>query len=236
MKTIAIIQARMGSKRLRAKSLMPIAGKALLSRVYENIQAMDFIDEIVIATTTLLADDPLVASAASYPAKVFRGSAVNLLDRFYQASLDMDENDTIMRITADNPFINIEVTRKLYDLHVAENRDYSHVENLSHVVAEFIRVGALREVMQKNSVDDFDREHVTPYFRRPRSLFNVLSVPQDYCGIRHDLDKYLTVDTLHELETIERIIIDNMVDEIGLNFSTIYEWLDENIEPESERE
>lgn len=231
MKITAVIQARMGSTRLRAKSLMPIAGKPLLSRVLNNIQRMDFIDEIIVATTDLAADDPLVACVEKMGVNVFRGSALNVLDRFYSATSLADENDVIMRITADNPFINENATKRLLDDHIANNYDYSHVENLSHIVAEFIRTGALREIVQNHGGDNFDKEHVTPFFRRHHMLFNVQTVPSNFQGLRPDLDKFLTVDTMEQLELAEKIIIETELDKRGMDISRIYAWLDQEIVP-----
>ena len=219
----------MGSSRLRAKSLMPIAGKPLLGRVVENIQNFEIIDEIIVATTTLPIDDPLAAAAEQMGVKVFRGSALNVIDRFNQAALLLEENDTIMRITADNPLINQNATEKLLKLHLKGNNDYTYIENLSHIVAEFFKVGALRDIVNNHHIDYFDKEHVTPYFRRHNTLFNVLSMPSNFEGLRHDLDKYLTVDTLAELEIMERLIVENEVDSGSVDFSRIYQWLEHNI-------
>ena len=61
----AIVQARMLSKRLRGKSLMAVAGQPLITRVINQIKAMSFVDEIVVATTPDACDDPIFALAES---------------------------------------------------------------------------------------------------------------------------------------------------------------------------
>jgi sialic acid synthase len=223
----AIIQARMGSSRLRGKSLIPIAGKSLLERVITSTKRLPFVDEIQIATTTLPEDEPIIQMAIHFGVKVFRGSALNVLERYAEAASDMHENDTVVRITADNPVNFTEVSSQVYAIHEANRNDYTHIEGLSHVANEFIRVRALIEASKHIALDNFDKEHVTPFFRRHRNLFKVETLPADFGGLRHDLDKFLTIDTGDDLLRFEQLYT-----ELGADFDTnthkdeVYQWLD----------
>jgi len=60
MKTIAIIQARMGSTRLPGKVLQDLAGEPMLARVVNRTGRAKTIQEVVIATTTNVLDDVIV--------------------------------------------------------------------------------------------------------------------------------------------------------------------------------
>ena len=53
-KTIAIIQARMGSTRLRGKSLISINGIPLLLHVINSTKKLKFLDNIIVATMFLV--------------------------------------------------------------------------------------------------------------------------------------------------------------------------------------
>jgi sialic acid synthase len=232
MKTRAVIQARMLSSRLRGKSLMSVSGVPILYRVVENIKKLDFIDEIVIATTSLEADKPIVSAAHALNVKVYQGSSLNVLDRYVKASSDMNDNDIVVRFTADNPIVIKSIANKLYEK--AKNKDYVAVEKLSHIVPEFIKVSALRRV-EEISDDPNDFEHVTPFFRRKegKSLFDVELLSNDYSGLRPELDKYLTIDTKKDLERLEKIF-DGVTSEN--NIDEIYNFIDNNINTESESE
>lgn len=225
MKTRAIVQARMLSTRLRGKSLMSVGGTPILYRVVRNLKKIDFIDEIVIATTNLEADKPIVSAAHDLNVKIYQGSSLNVLDRFIKASDDMSDNDLIVRITGDNPIIIESLSKKLYKK--AKNKDYVSIQNLSHIVPEFVKVSALRK-LYKISNDPIDIEHVTPFFRRKegQSLFNVELLPNDYSGLRPELDKFLTIDTKGDLIRLESIFgaitNENSLDEI-------YSFIDNNI-------
>lgn len=222
--TRAIIQARMLSSRLRGKSLMAVAEKPLLYRVVHAIEALPFVDEVVVATTKGQADDPIAAAANNLGVGIYRGDSENVLKRFRDASADLDEEDTIVRVTADNPVYHREAARAAYERHREADADYTHVDGLSHVVPEFIKVRALREAA-KLVTSDFDREHVTPFFRKNRGDFKVQTLPADFAGLRGDLDRYLTVDTPEDLRRFEQLLetagADGQVDA-----SSLYEHLD----------
>ena len=60
MRTVAIIQARMGSTRLPGKVLANIAGMTMLERVIQRTQQASLVDDVVVATTINRIDDPII--------------------------------------------------------------------------------------------------------------------------------------------------------------------------------
>lgn len=227
-KVRAIIQARMGSKRLRGKSLLPISGKPLLYRVVDTARQLPFIDDIMIATTDFEEDLPIVALAKEYNVKCFRGDALNVLMRYIDASSDLGDDDMVVRLTADNPFNWIEVSESLYEVHKEGGYDYTCIEGLSHIVCEIVNVGVLRSISSNEAVDDFDREHVTAYIRKNRGKYKIKELPGNFMGIRHDLDKFLTIDTYEDLHRIEKMINDLGLLSGRIPFKLVYHWLDRN--------
>lgn len=213
MKTIAIIQARMLSQRLRGKSLMAVNNTPLLYRVINNAKNLSFIDEIIVATTSLESDKPIIAAAQELGVSVVAGSSLNVLSRFVKASEDLEDDDVIMRLTADNPILSPKVAEKLFNQ--MGTADYISIDNLSHICPEFIRVKALRE-LESLSGDYRDLEHVTHMFRRKegRFHFDVKIEPSDFGGLRPEYDPFLTVDTSDDLHRVEAII-----EKIGNDFS-----------------
>ncbi len=229
MKVRAIIQARMLSSRLRGKSLMAVNEIPLLYRVIAAVKQNAFIDEIIVATTDMIADDPIEAAVNKLEGVDFyRGDSLNVLSRFIGASKDLDEHDVIVRFTADNPLNYKEISQKAFQKHVANNSDYTHIHGLSHIVPEFIKVGALRQV-HKMTKENFDREHVTPFFRKNTNIFNVLELPNNFEGLRPDLDKYLTIDTLEQLGAFEKMYDALIVDDHKINFNEIFAYLDKQV-------
>lgn len=228
MKVRAIIQARMLSQRFRGKSLIAVHNVPLLYRVVNAVKQLSFINEVLVATTNLEADDPIEAAAKQLNVLVFRGSALDVLNRYAEASSDLNEGDLVVRFTADNPFNNKSISVKAFEKHISNHVDYTHVEGLSHIVPEFISVRALREA-EKSATLFFDREHVTPFFRKNDKLFKVQTLPADFDGLRHDLDKFLTVDTNDDLVRFEKMIEAlKLDDQPEYSYPKIYEWLEKN--------
>ena len=103
-KTIAIVQARMASSRLPDKVLLDIAGKSMLAWVVERTQRAQNLAEVIVATTTDPSDDAVQALCQERGYPVYRGSAFDVLDRYYQAARQ-HRADIVVRIIADCPLI-----------------------------------------------------------------------------------------------------------------------------------
>ena len=83
MKIGAIIQARVGSSRLPNKVMMDLFGKSVLNHVITRLKQSNLLDEIIIATTTTVSDNIIINEAISLGVKSFRGSELNVLERYY---------------------------------------------------------------------------------------------------------------------------------------------------------
>ncbi len=207
---------------------MPVAGLPLLHRVIETVKGLPMVNEVMVATTDLPEDDPVVSVAKSAGVLVYRGSALDVLDRFVSAAADLNEHDNIIRFTADNPMNFFPGTSAAFESHESGQFDYTHVDGLSHIVAEFIRVRALREAASSQNTDLFDREHVTPFFRKHREAFRVNTLAADFAGLRHDLDKYLTIDNSEDMYRVESMMRDlNIEAGASVPLNEVYQWLDQ---------
>ena len=83
MRTVIIVQARMTSTRLPGKVLKTVLDKPLLEYQIERLRRMKLADEIVIATTTNDADQPIVDFCNRLDLPFFRGSEEDVLSRYY---------------------------------------------------------------------------------------------------------------------------------------------------------
>lgn len=103
-RTVAIIQARMGSSRLPGKVLADIAGEPMLVRVIDRVAAANSLDAVVVATTDAPIDDPIAQLCDAVSVACYRGSEQDVLDRINRAARASDA-DIVVRITADCPLI-----------------------------------------------------------------------------------------------------------------------------------
>lgn len=192
MKTLAIIQARVGSTRLPGKVLMDLEGKTVLERVVERVAAAKYIDQVAVATTISPKDLPLVQMAAARGITVFCGSENDVLDRFFQmAKLLSPEH--VVRITADCPLIDPLIIDKTIEEYYLKRADY-----LSNQLEEKLPDGEDVEVFSfsalksawQNAKMASEREHVTPYIRNNPKKFKVcgLKTEDDYSTMRWTLD------------------------------------------------
>jgi len=193
--TIAVIQARMGSKRLPGKSLMPVWGMmTVLEMVIRRVQRAVTIDQVVLATSDKPGDDPLVEVAAACGAAWFRGSEADVLGRF-KGALDQYPADAVVRVCADSPLIDPAELDRLVRLFWSSKCEY--VSNCwpesglpSGVGAEVLSASLLRR-LDEAACQDSHREHVTLMVREQPEHFAVAAVPPDgdrASDVRLDVD------------------------------------------------
>jgi spore coat polysaccharide biosynthesis protein SpsF (cytidylyltransferase family) len=221
---IGVIQARMSSNRLRGKTLMPVAGVPLLRRVVENTRRHTFIDRIIVATSSLPADDPIEAYCHYLDIECMRGHPIRVYDRYSEIAQKMTKSDTIARITADNCFSRTEINECIYSDHIKYNLDYSFVKGLSHVVYEFVNAGVFSRVLEnKVELNDYELEHVTPFFRKKELPFKIREYEPTDLGLENSLDSLLTLDTDMDLRRIESLL--GTLKSSSWSFNQIYSWL-----------
>ena len=165
-RVVALVQARMGSSRFPGKMLAPLAGRPLLAWVLERLKRAQRLDALVLATTDLPRDAALVELARSLGVASFTGSESDVLDRFSQAARQF-EADTVVRVCADNPFIDGAVVDALVDFYAASDCDYAcnHLDRLGSGYADGfgaeILPAALLHRLAAECTDLRHREHVT---------------------------------------------------------------------------
>jgi spore coat polysaccharide biosynthesis protein SpsF len=206
MKTVAIIQARLGSTRLPAKVLRSLGGRPMIDWVVERTSQCETIDEVVVATSREWLDDPLVEHCEKQNWNVVRGSEQDVLSRYVLAA-EKFQADNIVRITADCPLIDsqvvdqvvtklVEDVRNDYACNFFPNRHYPR-----GLDAEAFTMETLEKVDQM-AIDKNSREHVTLKIYRQPVDFRIVSI----CNST-DQSKYRwTVDTQEDFDLISQII------------------------------
>jgi spore coat polysaccharide biosynthesis protein SpsF len=205
----------MSSTRLPGKTLLPLAGKPLIGRIVERISVCKTINCVVLATTTSMLDDPLVEWAKAHNVLCVRGSEEDVLDRYHQAATVVGA-DIIVRVTADDPFkdpvVIDQVVTRLLDKRLdfaCNNNPPSFPEGLD---AEVFTVSALARAVN-DSVDPFEREHVTQYFYRHPEIFRQDNVASDR-NLSHlrwtmdtEQDYRMATEVYRHLEGLGRIFL-----------------------------
>ncbi|HHV10456.1 MAG TPA: DUF115 domain-containing protein [Clostridiales bacterium] len=192
-KKVVIIQARVGSTRLKGKVMRDLAGKSILAHDIERIRQAKLVDDIVIATTTKEQDDVIVQEAKQLGVKVFRGSEEDVLSRYYYAA-KATRADIVIRITSDCPLIDPYVLDQTIQYYL--EHEYDIVTNAGVELekrtfprgldAEVFSYDMLRLAYQY-AKKRYQREHVTPYLYEHRTTGYVTN-DTNCSGYRWTLD------------------------------------------------
>lgn len=189
MTSAVVIQARMGSSRLPGKVMMDLAGQPVLAHVVARARAAPGVDQVCCAIPDTAGDDPLAALAASLGAVVVRGPEHDVLARYARAAEAL-QADRYVRVTADCPFLDPEVTGGVLAL-LDGGADYgSNVAPRSWPkgldVEAFTAEALARTVAEAR--DAYDREHVTPWMRANLDCANLALPSDERQGWRWTLD------------------------------------------------
>ena len=103
MRVIAIIPARLNSKRFPRKLMKKINGIPLILMTYQNLLAMNIFDEIVVATDSLEISNTIEKNGG----EVFISKKKHLCgsDRVSEASIYF-KSDIVINVQGDEPFVN----------------------------------------------------------------------------------------------------------------------------------
>jgi spore coat polysaccharide biosynthesis protein SpsF len=190
---MAILQARMSSRRLPGKVLLRVCGKPLLQHQIERVQRCETLHGLVVATSTEPADDPIVALCLSLRVPVYRGSLDDVLDRFVQAARP-HRPDWVVRLTGDCPMADPSIIDRV--VRAAQGRGYDYVSSALHPTfpdgldAECLRMACLEQAWAEASLPS-EREHVTPfvYARPERFRLGEVRNDRDLSRLRWTVDE-----------------------------------------------
>ena len=167
MKTIALIQARMGSTRLPNKVMKKMCGVPMIELLLTRLSGSEELDQIIVATSRDPRNGELVEHVRALGYYCEQGSENDVLERFFEAA-QKHGADSVVRITGDCPLVDPELVdeciRQFY------NSDLDYFNNIDPPTypdgldIEVFKFSAL-EKAHSEAVKAYDREHVTPYIR-----------------------------------------------------------------------
>lgn len=200
-----IIQARMGSTRLPGKVLKNLdSDKTVLDYVIQQLRNSKLIDKLVIATTDLEEDEVITKHARVIGIEYFRGSSLNVLDRFYNCAKKFSFS-TIVRITADCPLIDPQIVDLVIEKFKEQSYDYGtncFPRTFPYgTEVEVFSFNAL-ERMWKNATMPYEKEHVTPYIKEHNEEFRIFNIKnkKDFSNYRY------VIDVINDLQLVRKIV------------------------------
>lgn len=203
MKTIVIIQARVGSSRLPAKVLKRLGDTDVLSYDIARCRAIRGVDEVIIATSDLPQDDAIANWCEEHHVACFRGSEEDVLDRYVQCAKQY-EPDYVMRVTSDCPFVDYEMASEIVELMAHERKDIVLLkgELPRGLAVELIAYDALLKIHEVGK-EPRHREHVTYYAYEYSEQFE--SVTYTVSSNRQVPELRITLDTEEDYDMLSKV-------------------------------
>jgi spore coat polysaccharide biosynthesis protein SpsF len=169
MRTVAIIQARLGSVRRPGKVLADLAGRPLIAHVVERVRACAGVDQVVVAIPWTPEQAPLAEALAACPVAIFRGAEHDVLDRYVTCARAY-QAEVVLRVTGDCPLWAPEVGARVLGRTIAGEGRYVADLRQPGCDAEAMTVSALAWAAAQ---PDPDREHVTGALRASAAVGDV---------------------------------------------------------------
>ncbi|MFZ7133083.1 MAG: cytidylyltransferase domain-containing protein [Eubacteriales bacterium] len=193
---VAIIQARVGSSRLPNKVMLEISEKPVLWHVVNRTSNSRKIDKIVVATSEDTGNDLIREYCAENGIECTSGSENDVLDRYYKAlkNINIEDDDLVVRITADCPLIDPVVIDEVIERHIDTNSDYTSncIEPTfpDGLDCEVFKASVLKQAWKGAKLKS-EREHVTLYIRNHPEIFRIESYKgdKDLSNLRWTLDE-----------------------------------------------
>lgn len=194
---VAVVQARLGSRRLPRKVLADLGGVPLLRFLLRRLSTAQSVDRIIVAVPDSPDDLELAEAVRAWGFDVHRGPTVDVLARVHGAAHAAGA-DVVVRITGDCPFVDPDLVDRVVRAVVEDpSVDYAaagptYPDGLD---CEAFRASALDQAFSRATTRT-DREHVTPFLRDRPAVFRAVTIDREP-SLGH---LRLTIDEPHDLE------------------------------------
>lgn len=204
MQTIAVVQARFGSSRLRGKAMRPLsAGRPMLYWVLRRALAIQGIQRVILATSVAEYDKMLCWVADDLGILSIRGDERDVLGRFHEIVTQFNP-DAVMRITGDCPLLAPDVCALVLERFQA-GKHVGYVNNDTTISGypdgfdcevfsrDLVRAAHLHATSAQ------DREHVTTWMRRHTTPI-VVTAPHECLA-----HAKLSVDSQEDFDRVQKV-------------------------------
>jgi 3-deoxy-manno-octulosonate cytidylyltransferase (CMP-KDO synthetase) len=158
MKIIAMIPARYEASRFPGKLLKDLAGKSVIMRTYDATVATGLFDEVYVVTDSEL----IYTEVLKYNGQVIMSQKTHETgsDRIAEA-VEFIDTDIVVNVQGDEPFVNVEILKKLIDAF------QSDIENQIDVASLIFPLDNKEDIENPNHVKVVvDHNHFALYFSR----------------------------------------------------------------------
>lgn len=199
-----VVAARSGSRRLPGKALLPLRGIPMLAFLLRRLKPARRAG-VFLATTDLSADDALEALGTEEGVAVFRGAENDVVAR-YVAAAEHFSLDTVVRVTADCPFVDAELVdfcleqlerTDAFDLATTKTRFPQGLD------CEIYRADGMAKLHRDGRLDASEREHLTLHYYNLSERYRIQYIRPMASWLA--VGRHLMVDTAADYEFAARL-------------------------------
>lgn len=203
-RVVAVVQARMGSKRLPGKVLADLCGKPVLAWVVDRARRARRVDDVLVATTTDPDDDAVEEFCARRGDRCFRGHPTDVLGRIVRAARG-SRAEVVVRITGDCPWIDPELIDEAVHAFLTADPPVALVLNRlpwdrTYPIGTDVEVCSLASLQTADAEAEHahQREHVMPFLYENPDRFPYLHLRSggDYGALRWTVDEAADLEVL----------------------------------------
>ena len=211
MKIGFLITARLKSSRLKLKILKSLNGHTVIERIIQRAKEVKDSSDIVLCTSCIKQDLPLVRVAKENNIYYYNGSSDDVLQRLLDAA-ELFEMDYFVGITADNPLFSFHHANLIINEIKSKNEiDYIYTSEMPVGVNIYaIKTKALKTVCSIK--EEIDTEIWGYLINRPE-IFNVVEMKADSeyrlenCRMTLDeIDDYNFFKEIYNMYPINKVI------------------------------
>ncbi len=179
-----IVQARMSSRRLPGKVMLPLDGVPVIGHVVNRARKIVGTHSVVVATSTHESDDLVEDWCLANGVLSFRGPLNDVVSRYHQCAVKFGF-DTVVRVTADCPLLDPEVSSQVLEAFVSTQPDMaglagSFPDGLDTTVVSAESLAQVAAVATLPS----HREHLPLFYDENASVFSIRGV-EPFSGMSH---------------------------------------------------
>lgn len=221
--TPIIVQASTIGESLKGRCFLPLNKKdTVLSYLLKRLISRFDNNLIIIATSNLPADDVFQKLADEHNVRVYRGDYYNLSSRLYEAMQTFSVGcKQCIRIQANNPLVDLDLTEELLRQHIEGDFDYSYNEYLGGVLwgmgCEIFSVELLRNLANMSLRQD---QVITlgSYIRQNGGKYKTYAYPY----LRKRPMYKVNIETQKDLEVVCQIVAEVP----NITVDTVFDYLD----------
>ncbi len=207
-KISAVIQARVDSRRLKKKILLPILDRPMIFYIIERLKRLRGIDKIILSTSTERINSELIEYVKKLGIHVYSDNESDdddLCSRLFQTCKAFN-CDAILKINGDCPIPEINILQKMIKIFF-ENQEVDYISNKKNGTWP---LGYSAEILSTKSLgwcfvnlqNSNDREFVASWISGNNELFKLIFIESK---ISLNFTKDLVVDNLSDFKVVEEI-------------------------------